>query len=219
MYTRLLNLHPFILCLTIVLAAKATYPAQQPTPPKPKPDYNPTQWTEIQKFDSTILLDLRYATTNNFTKTTLYPTPRAFLRPNVATALKKAQQQLKPKGYRLKIFDAYRPRPIQYKLWKIKPDPHYVTNPAKGSMHNRGMAVDLTIVDTNGNELNMGTDFDYFGERAHHDTNDLLPIPIQTNRKLLLQTMQSCGFIPTRTEWWHYAFKGKLWDLSDWVWK
>ncbi len=177
----------------------------------------PSGWTEITQLDHSILLDLRYATVHNFVKTPLYPCPRAFLRFEVATALHQAQASLQKKGFGLKIFDAYRPASIQKRLWKIKPDERYVANPAKGSMHNRGMALDLTIVDKNGRELDMGTPYDYFGVEAYHDHPHPNPV-VRANRKLLLETMEAHGFRHTRTEWWHYSLKGQKWGISDWAW-
>ena len=88
-------------------------------------------------------------------------------------------------------------------MWEIVPNPQYVANPDKGSIHNKGGAVDITLVDMEGNELDMGTDFDYFGKRAYHDNVDL-PQKILDNRKLLKETMEAHGFWSIRTEWWHY---------------
>jgi D-alanyl-D-alanine dipeptidase len=131
----------------------------EPEMPPLELDYDTAAWTEITRLDPSILLDLRYATANNFVKEKMYECPRCFLRPDVARAIAKAHKALQKKGYGLKMYDCYRPRPIQWKLWNKVPDTRYVADPRKGSMHNRGMAVDLTIVDKNGQELDMGTDF------------------------------------------------------------
>jgi D-alanyl-D-alanine dipeptidase len=123
----------------------------------------PDGWTEITTLDPTIKLDLRYATSNNFVKEKMYDCGRCFYRTTVADALLKAHKALQKQGYGgLKMYDCYRPRPIQWKLWKKVPDPRYVADPRKGSMHNRGMAADLTIVDKDGKELDMGTEFRLF---------------------------------------------------------
>ena len=181
------------------------------------PDYDTTQWQEVNNLDPSIRLDLRYATTNNFVKEKMYDCGRCFLRPDVAYAVLKAHHSLKKIGFGLKMYDCYRPRPIQWKLWNKVPDPRYVADPRKGSMHNRGMAVDLTIVDSVGNELNMGTDFDFFGKEAYHSYSDH-PQEVTDNRVLLLETMENFGFRPTSTEWWHYSYKPKTFQLDDWLW-
>ena len=188
-----------------------------PLPAAMPPDYDTAAWTEIIRLDSTILLDLRYATDNNFVQEKMYDCPRCFLRPEVAKAVAAAHHALQKKGFGLKMYDCYRPRPVQWKLWKKVPDPKYVADPRKGSMHNRGMAVDLTIVDGEGNELDMGTGYDYFGEEAYHDYYDH-PSSVLENRKMLLETMKSHGLFHTRTEWWHYSYRARNFPLDDWLW-
>ncbi len=209
---------------TVAVQAAPPAPADtvaEPTPATPTPapiDYDSTQWTEITRLDPTILLDLRYATDNNFVKAKMYDCPRCFFRPAVAKALVKAHKALKKKGFGLKMYDCYRPRPIQWKLWNKVPDPRYVADPRKGSMHNRGMAADLTIVDSEGKELDMGTGFDFFGKEAYHNYTDL-PKQVLDNRKLLLNTMAAVGMKFTTTEWWHYSYKPKAFPIDDWVWE
>jgi zinc D-Ala-D-Ala dipeptidase len=181
-------------------------------------DYDTLEWTDIGIAAPTIRLDMRYASTNNFVKTKMYPCGRCLLRPEVAKALIKAHQKLQKQGLGLKMFDCYRPRPIQQKLWDKVPDARYVTPPTKGSYHNRGAAADLTIVDKAGEALNMGTEFDFFGKEAHHDYLKH-PKSILKNRDLLKNTMKSVGFDSIRTEWWHYAYYKGKYELSDFVWK
>ncbi len=177
----------------------------------------PSQWTEIPK-TARIDIDFAYATTNNFVKTKLYPCARCFLRPEVAKAVQQASQQLQQQGYGgLRLFDCYRPQPIQQKMWNIKPDERYVANPAKGSDHNRGTAVDLTILDRDGKPLEMGTPFDEFSLKAHHTYRELSP-QILNNRSLLKKTMASVGFRHIDTEWWHYAWNSKKPNVGKWVW-
>lgn len=177
------------------------------------------QWTEVKTLDETIVLDLKYATTDNFVKEQLYECPRCYLRPEVAKAVVAAHQELRKKGYvGLKLFDCYRPRPIQRKLWEILPDDRFVADPNKGSMHNRGAAVDLTIVDKNCKELDMGTEFDYFGPEGYHSYTKLSQTVLQ-NRKLLRETLAKHGLHHIKTEWWHYSYRGKQFELSDWVWE
>jgi zinc D-Ala-D-Ala dipeptidase len=181
------------------------------------------QWSEIPidrqtEKSRSIDLDFTYATTNNFVKTKLYPCARCFLRPDVATAVQQAQQQLQQQGYGgLRLFDCYRPQPIQQKMWQIKPDERYVANPSKGSDHNRGTAVDLTILDINGKPLDMGTPFDEFSSKSHHTYQQLSP-KILKNRSLLKKTMASVGFHHIDTEWWHYAWNGQKPSVGKWVW-
>lgn len=175
-------------------------------------------WTNIKDLDKTVALDIKYATSDNFTKAQIYDCPACYLRPSVAKAIVKIHNELKNKGYGgLKMFDCYRPRPYQQRLWDKVPDARYVTPPAKGSQHNRGAAVDLTIVDKNGKDLDMGTPYDFFGERAYH-TFTGLPPAIQANRTLLKSTMERHGFRSIRTEWWHYSYKGKEFPLESWLW-
>lgn len=182
-----------------------------------KVDHDTTQWQELARLDPTILLDLRYATDNNFVKEKMYDCGRCFLRPDVAVAVVDAHRFLQKKGLGLKMYDCYRPRPTQWKLWNKVPDPRYVADPRKGSMHNRGMAIDLTIVDSLGNELDMGTDFDFFGKEAYHSFaghgNE-----VSDNRALLVELMDDHGFRSTTTEWWHYSYRSKAWEIDDWLW-
>lgn len=161
--------------------------------------------------------EIRYATANNFTGRVLYDTAGCYLRLSVARALSRVQEDLEPLGLGLKIFDAYRPLSVQWELWAIVPDERYVANPAKGSRHNRGAAVDLTLVDSKGRELPMPTGYDDFSERAHRDYSNL-PAEAVANRALLERAMIRRGFVPLPTEWWHFDAAGwerlPLLDLS-----
>lgn len=177
----------------------------------------PPEWVDLQGVNSRIALDLKYATTDNFVETKLYPCPRCLLRPEVAEALNQIQILLDQENLRLKMFDCYRPKPIQEKLWEKVPDARYVTNPSRGSMHNRGAAVDLTIIDSTGRELDMGTPFDFFGERAYHTSEDHRE-EVLANRRKLMRLMHQAGFRHIRTEWWHYSYTLVQYELSDYVW-
>lgn len=161
----------------------------------------------LKSLDSTFILDIRYATENNFTKHKLYPVAVAKLRTVAAESLCSVQRELKQHRLRLKIYDAYRPLAIQWKLWNIVPDDNYVANPAHGSKHNRGAAVDVTLVDSLGNELEMPTPYDDFTERAWQ-TFENLPYIQKKNRALLKQVMMKHGFLPIKSEWWHFDFSG-----------
>ena len=187
--------------------------------PAQNTDYDTKQWTELTTLDNTIALDLRYATTDNFVKAKMYDCGRCFLRPEAAKAIAKAHKILKTKGLGgLKMFDCYRPRPYQLRLWNKMPNSNYVTPPWKGSQHTRGLAADLTIIDKEGKELDMGTPFDTFSEKAHSDSKDL-PKQVLENRKILRGVLESVGFKGIRTEWWHFSYTIKSYELSDWVWK
>ena len=163
-----------------------------------------TTFVRLADFSHDFVYDLRYATKNNFLKEKVYDCPECYIRAKTARALLAANSAFMTGGYKIKFFDCYRPNSVQYMMWKIVPNPQYVANPVKGSIHNKGGAVDITLVDLKGNELNMGTDFDFFGKRAYHDNLEL-PQEILDNRKLLKETMEAHGFwSPSRTEWWHY---------------
>lgn len=155
-----------------------------------------------------IPLDIRYATTNNFMKQTLYPVAKAYLRAPAARALAEVQRELATRGLGLKVFDAYRPYSVTEAMWEPIKNPDFVADPAKGSRHNRGAAVDLTIVDLKtGAEVAMPTPYDDFTERAAHAFNDL-PADALANRALLRDVMTKQGFEPLPSEWWHYDFGG-----------
>ncbi len=186
---------------------------------KPMIDYDQNEWMEISTDSTGILLDIQYATDANFTKQTIYPCARCFVRPALGKKLIRIQNDIQ-KRYQLglKIFDGYRPRPAQQRLWDIVPDPSYVTDPQKGSMHNRGLAVDITLVDHDGIELDMGTNYDYFGKEAHH-TYQNLNKTILKNRRFLKKLMELHGLKSIRTEWWHYSLVTENAALSDWEWE
>ncbi len=173
---------------------------------------------ELKRLIPTIIYDLRYASLNNFMKRLMYPagTNITFLRVPAANALAQVQSELNQKGLGLKIFDAYRPYSVTVKFWELVKDERYVANPSKGSGHNRGTTVDVTIINLQTkSELNMGTDFDNFSDTAHHEFTHL-PEDILQNRILLKTTMERHGFKPYNDEWWHYSFfDGKLYEILD----
>jgi D-alanyl-D-alanine dipeptidase len=153
-----------------------------------------------------IAYDLRYATSNNFMHRQMYtpPTRHTFLRLPAARALAAVQKELTSRGYGLKIFDAYRPYAVTVSFWELIGDERYVANPGKGSGHNRGLAVDVTIIELKTRrELEMGTGFDNFSDTAHHNFTGLSPAVLE-HRKLLKETMEKYGFTRLETEWWHY---------------
>ncbi|MCO6478196.1 MAG: M15 family metallopeptidase [Phaeodactylibacter sp.] len=205
---------------TIIVAhdtAALPTPAEKAAPLN-LPDYDTSQWTDLARLDPTIIIDMRYATENNFVGEKMYECGRCFLRPEVARAVAAAHREFQQQGLSIKMLDCYRPRPVQWKLWEKVPDRRYVSDPRKGSMHNRGAAVDITLADSTGRQLDMGTSYDFFGPEAHPSYQNL-PDAVLANRALLRETMIRHGFRPTRTEWWHYSFRGKSYKLSDMLWK
>lgn len=162
-----------------------------------------TVFVRLADYSDNFVYDMRYATKNNFLKEKVYDCAECYTRVKTAKALIKANTDFLKQGLKIKFYDCYRPNSVQYKMWKIVPNPQYVANPVKGSIHNKGGAVDITLVTLKGEELDMGTDFDFFGKRAYHDNLDL-PQEILDNRKLLKETMEAHGFWSIRTEWWHY---------------
>lgn len=155
-----------------------------------------------------LFLDLRYAAKNNFMNSILYPeSPReTYLRKPAALALDSVLQDLTAIGLGLRIFDAYRPYFVTVALWEKVHDSRYAADPVKGSGHNRGIAVDLTLVDLKtGKSLDMPTEFDNFTDSARQDFMALSP-EIVRNRNLLEKVMENHGFIPLITEWWHFSW-------------
>ncbi len=161
-------------------------------------------FVDLETLDTTLVEDVRYATTNNFTGKKIYDCAKCLMRYGAAKDFVKAQKEFLSMGYRIKIFDSYRPHSAQYKLWEIMPNINYVAKPDKGSIHNRGAAVDMTLVDSSGQDLDMGTDFDFFGEKAY-STFTNLPDKVLKNRNLMWSVMYKHGFRKIRTEWWHLS--------------
>ncbi len=183
----------------------------------PNISWEKKDWVELKKIAPSIVYDIKYAGKENFVHQKIYPCAKCFLRPEVAKALAQVQKELQKNGYGLIVFDCYRPLTIQQKLWQIKPDPNYVADPTKGSMHNRGLAVDISIIDQDGKELDMGTPFDAFTIKAHSDYQKL-PEKTLHNRKMLYEIMHKYGMEPIRTEWWHFSYRKKKYPLSRWIW-
>ncbi|HWL70730.1 MAG TPA: D-alanyl-D-alanine dipeptidase [Geminicoccus sp.] len=148
-------------------------------------------------------IDLRYATERNFTGRPVYARALPLLHQDALAALEHAIAQAKTLGLRLKLLDLYRPPEAQWKLWAHTPDPEFLAVPWRGSPHGRGVAVDLTLMDSEGRELDMGTEFDAFTPRSHHGDAGVSP-EAQRNRLLLLGLMTTAGFDFYRSEWWHY---------------
>ncbi|MFV5693662.1 M15 family metallopeptidase [Flavobacterium sp. LT1R49] len=181
------------------------------TEDKKSPMIADTTFVNLKEYSQNFVYDMKYATSDNFLKAKVYDCAECFLRLKTVNALVEANKKFMKKGYKIKIFDCYRPLDIQKKMWKIVSNPEYVANPAKGSIHNRGGAVDITLVDNNGKELDMGTSFDYFGIEASHNYLNVSQ-EIKQNRGLLKKIMIQKGFNSFDSEWWHYNLKSALKD-------
>jgi len=173
---------------------------------------------ELKSLIPTVQYELRYASKNNFTGQRLYPknTHTTYLRRKPAMALAKVAEELTGKGLGIKIWDAYRPYRTTVRFWELIHDERFVANPSKGSGHNRGISVDLTLVDLkSGKELEMPTPFDDFSPAAFHGALNIDDFRIK-NRALLKSTMEKYGFVPLETEWWHYSWQGaSAYDVLD----
>ncbi|RFO95758.1 D-alanyl-D-alanine dipeptidase [Rhodoferax lacus] len=150
-----------------------------------------------------VILDLVYATSNNIAGKPIYGRPLCLLHRDAELCLRKAVQLAAQAGCKLKIFDAFRPHEAQVELWETAVDKLYVADPQLGSNHTRGTAIDLTLVDAQGAELDMGTDFDHMTSLSHHFSDQVSPVA-QANRTLLLGIMEQAGFVHLPHEWWHY---------------
>jgi len=177
-----------------------------------------SSFVNLRDYDQTFVYDLKYATAENFLQAKVYDCAECYLRDATAQALVKANEAFAKKGYRIKIYDCYRPLTIQKRMWAIVSNPKYVADPAKGSIHNRGGAVDITLVDASGKELDMGTAFDHFGPEAAHEYNGVSN-QVRQNRKLLRRIMEKSGFKAFESEWWHYNLDGaSRFKVADFVW-
>lgn len=178
-----------------------------------------TSFVNLRELSKDFVYDLKYASDDNFLKQKVYDCSECYLRKNTAEALIRANKLFLRKGYRIKFFDCYRPLDVQKKMWAIVSNPNYVANPARGSIHNRGGAVDITLVDKNNKEVDMGTPFDFFGDKSSHSFKEL-DKHILKNRKLLKDIMLKSGFESLDSEWWHYTLIGaKKFNLSNFKWK
>jgi D-alanyl-D-alanine dipeptidase len=166
------------------------------------------QLVEIKQYIPAIVLDIRYATANNFMHRRMYQQPKAYARLPVVKALQQVEADLQTRGLGLKIYDAYRPYSVTVKFYELASDTNFVANPRKGSKHNRGCAIDLSLIDLKtGKELDMPTGFDSFSKKAAANYAGVTQQQL-TNRELLKTVMQSHGFKVLPTEWWHYDFNG-----------
>lgn len=201
------SLHSFIIVLGMAVGGALSVLAQ-PAPLRAAPANAEPQLVAIGSLDPTIKIELRYATSRNLAGRPLYPANMpALVRPHVGRQLVKAQAILRKRGYGLKIWDAYRPRSAQEQLWRLSPNPDYLADPSNGgSLHTWGVAVDATIVDSRGRELEMPTDFDVFTPAAmlYYQGNNAT---VRSNVRTLQNAMARAGFYGMRTEWWHFVTK------------
>ena len=163
-----------------------------------------------------VALDIVYATARNFTGKPVYARALCYLHPDAAAKLEAAIRLARALELRLKIFDAFRPSEAQWVLWNHTPDPNFLADPRRGSPHSRGVAVDLTLLASDGRELDMGTGFDAFTPLSHHGSTAIAP-EAQRNRFVLLGLMSAAGWDFYGNEWWHYQlFDSKRYPfLSD----
>lgn len=151
-----------------------------------------------------VLLELTYATSNNIVGSVIYQRHLCLIHRDADICLRRAVKNAARAGCKLKIYDAFRPHEAQVLLWNRAPDKAYVADPDIGSNHTRGTAIDLTLVDAQGVELDMGTAFDDMSPLSHHFNRQVSP-QAQANRLLLLGIMEDAGFVHIPHEWWHYA--------------
>jgi zinc D-Ala-D-Ala dipeptidase len=177
--------------------------------PKEKGDFLEPDLAELVKLDSTIKLDIRYATSNNFLGRPVYKEGRAFLQRPAAEALTRANRRLREKGYGLLVFDGYRPWSVTKLFWDSTPQDkkRFVADPSQGSRHNRGCAVDLTLYDTrSGHEIEMPSVYDEMTERAYPNYSGGTEEQ-RRMRETLREAMESEGFTVYEFEWWHFDYK------------
>lgn len=162
---------------------------------------------DVGALDPDLLLDMRYARPDNFLGRAVYDAPRCLLVAEAAERLLAAERALRDEGYRLVVWDCYRPRSVQWLMWEILPDPDYVADPRKGSRHNRGAAVDVGLRALDGSAVPLPTDHDDFSPHAHRDFADL-PAQAIASRQRLERAMTAQGWLPLPTEWWHFDAPG-----------
>ncbi|HEY6143911.1 MAG TPA: M15 family metallopeptidase [Flavobacterium sp.] len=207
-----------LLCTLLFIVSGKSQTGISNTVSESQPIVNDTTFVNLKDYSQDFVYDMKYATSDNFLKAKVYDCAECFLRFKTVKAIIKANAAFMKKGYKIKFFDCYRPIDIQRKMWTIVSNPSYVADPAKGSIHNRGAAVDITLVDMNGVELDMGTAFDFFGIEASHEYDNLSD-EIKANRKLLRKVMKRNGFNTFDSEWWHYNLKSGLKDkISNVKW-
>lgn len=191
--------------------ASAAATAEASTPPHPIPSGEragvrgrPAPLVDAAARIPDALLDVRYATADNFTGRSLYPVARCLLLPGTAGRLERAAARLRRQGLRLVLHDCYRPISVQRALWAAMPKVGYVADPATGSHHNRGAAVDLSLADAAGRPVALPTAYDAFGPKARAGATEGITPAALRHRRLLRAAMEAEGFRVNPAEWWHY---------------
>jgi D-alanyl-D-alanine dipeptidase len=203
---------PFLLIVTFfVLFSCKSQVSLSLMEKKNRPTIADTTFVNLKDYSTDFVYDMKYATTDNFLKAKVYDCAECFLRLKTVNAMIEANKKFMKKGYKIKLYDCYRPLDIQKRMWDIVPNPVYVANPSKGSIHNRGGAVDITLVDKEGKELDMGTSFDFFGIEASHGYLNVTE-EVKKNRRLLKKIMKRNNFNSFDSEWWHYNLQSALKD-------
>jgi D-alanyl-D-alanine dipeptidase len=210
-----------VILLFFLISCKSTYLDSKKSPVllDIAKEADDNAFVNLKNYSNDFVYDMKYATADNFLKETVYPCAECFLRVKTVKFLLEANKSFLEKGYRIKLYDCYRPLSIQKKMWKIVPDANFVANPKKGSIHNKGGAVDISLVDSLGLELNMGNKFDFFGQEASHNflnfSEDIL-----ANRKFLKEIMLQHNFKSFDSEWWHYNLNNSAADkVSNLKWR
>ena len=183
-----------------LLAAAALAAAPPAAEAAPRPDL-----VEVARLVPDAVLDLRYATGDNFLGRAVYPEARCLLLRTAAERLARAAARLRRQGYRLLLWDCYRPLSVQREMWRLAPRPGYVADPRRGSHHNRGAAVDIALAAADGRPVEMPTPFDTFDRRAHADAVEGVSEAARRHRRLLREALEAEGFLVNPREWWHFA--------------
>ena len=169
------------------------------------PKREPGDFVKVRDYIPDLVVELKYATTSNFTGLVVYDFTEVYLRYSTVLKLMDVQAELRDQGYRLKVWDAFRPLKAQEKLWNAKPDPRYVSNPWTGTnSHSRGNTIDVTLVNAEGREVEMPTGFDDFTSYADRDYSDCTDAAAK-HALLLQETMEKHGFVGLQSEWWHFT--------------
>lgn len=206
----------FLLILSLLLSCKSTQLNSKKSPVllDIAKETDDNAFVNLKNYSNDFVYDMKYATDDNFLKEKVYPCAECFLRVKTVKSLLEANKMFLAKGYKIKLYDCYRPKAIQKKMFQLVPDANYVANPKKGSIHNRGGAVDISLVDFNGIELDMGTKFDFFGKEASHNYLSLSDT-VLANRKILKEIMLQNNFKSFDSEWWHYNLNGSNTDKVE----
>jgi D-alanyl-D-alanine dipeptidase len=196
----------FIFCALLTLAPFA---GAQERSPKEEGNFRAPELVELVRLDRTLRLDIRYATKNNFVGRPVYTEARAFLQRPAAEALARVSRALRKQGYGIYVFDGYRPWHVTRLFWSLTPEDkkQFVADPARGSRHNRGCAVDLTLYERRtGRQVSMPGEYDEMTERSHINYTGGTPEQRRL-RDLLRAAMEAEGFTVYEPEWWHYDYK------------